>query len=211
MSPHGTCVRTGLILRRKRPRYKAEQPDDFPAPTSAILRIWTPLLNLLKDKFAPLDEEDEDEDGGWPEWFASECAAVIRETSNAREIQGPSKAVVPPGQDAHEADYWLVPSYDEAEPTVKRDVQAEETTYLASLAGWLVHSLSQTTGSATGQANKKRKRRGEEEVEMDGALAMEEGSRRRVARELVEEVGVRAVRDAVKCYEGTGDVSPGPR
>lgn len=199
-----------LIPVRKRPRYDPERPDNFPAPTSATLRIWTPLLTLLGDKFSALDEDEEEADAiVWPEYFASECAAVIRETLDTRKAVG-TESIGHEGQESHEADYWIVPSEDdEAEPVVKkRDVQPEETTFIASLAGWLVYALSETSG--TTRSTKKRKRRGEEE-EVDGVLTLEEGARGRVVRDLVEQAGMRAVRDAVRCYESAGDGSSGPR
>ena len=199
-----------LIPGRKRPGYDPERPDDFPAPTSATLRIWTPLLTLLGEKFSALNEDEDGADGiAWPEYFASECAAVIRETLDAREAIGTELMTGHGGQESHEADYWVVPSEDEAEPVVKkRDVQAEETTFIASLSGWLIYALSETSGAT--RSTKKRKRRGEEE-EVDGVLMLEEGARGRVVRDLVEQAGMRAVRDAVRCYEGAGDVSSGPR
>lgn len=213
--------------KRKRPRYDPERPDLLPAPTIAILRIWTPLLTLLKDKFSPTEEDDEDEDTpSWAEWFTTECGTLLRDVLDEREsttsaTNGKGKAKAVEGAVHEEEDYWIVPSDEDDAPslTTPRKPDTEETTtYLASLAGWLVYALTCASATPPSEVNaKKRKRRaGEEETGMEAVFTMDEAARMRLVRVLVGQVvgdgGVRVVRDAVEVYEGRGgEDTLGPR
>lgn len=112
---------------------------------------------------------------------------------------------LPEGEEQqHEADYWVVPSTTDSEPSA-HETKLEETTYITTLASWLVYALSPARHPVA--EGKKRKRAEEDE----SLLEMEEGARGRVVRGLLEGCGARIVAEAVRCYEGVSDASSGPR
>jgi hypothetical protein len=216
-----------LIPRcRKRTKYDPAQPDALPTPTLAVLRIWTPILQLLKDKLTPPtteddDTEESDESPAWAEWFITECATLIRSLLHSRESHSPPAQKEARATEGHEEeDYWIVPSVEDApvEETDKAGASGEEkTTYLAALAGWLVYALTCASAPPPVESGNKKRKRNVGEDEGTQAFTIEDpATRTRVVREVVGRVvgddGVRVVRQAIAVYEGRSEGDPaGPR
>lgn len=138
-----------FLFERKRPQWNPSA--GFPTPGEAELRIWTPLLALIADKFAAAaesngdgeryndhDDDNETQDGtGWPMWCLSEGLRTVLSYIETRDVRlqrsDPFRSLLSAGQKrkqptrgqvvpfAHDADYMGLPDDEE-------DVEEQEET-----------------------------------------------------------------------------------